>query len=63
MLPTPSREADEALRLASLPCVDLVVVSDGETRTELLRSFRPDLLVEWPETAQPGETDLAVAGG
>jgi D-beta-D-heptose 7-phosphate kinase/D-beta-D-heptose 1-phosphate adenosyltransferase len=38
-------EAVRAARLASLPCVDLVVLHDGETPAELLRALRPDLLV------------------
>lgn len=59
VLPSPPHEADEALRTASLPCVDLVVVSDGETRTDLLRSLRPDMMVEWPPAA---DRDVAVAG-
>jgi D-beta-D-heptose 7-phosphate kinase/D-beta-D-heptose 1-phosphate adenosyltransferase len=38
-------EAVRAAELASLPCVDLVVVHGQETQAELLRALRPDLLV------------------
>jgi D-beta-D-heptose 7-phosphate kinase/D-beta-D-heptose 1-phosphate adenosyltransferase len=37
-------EAVRAARLASLPCVDLVVVNDDDTQAGLLRALRPDLL-------------------
>jgi len=37
-------EAVRAARLASLPCVDLVVVNDDDTPAALLRALRPDLL-------------------
>jgi len=37
-------EAVRAARLASLPCVDLVVVNDEETPAGLLRALRPDVL-------------------
>ncbi|MCW3473416.1 bifunctional heptose 7-phosphate kinase/heptose 1-phosphate adenyltransferase [Limobrevibacterium gyesilva] len=38
-------EPVRAARLASLPCVDLVVVNTEDTPAELLRALRPDLLV------------------
>jgi D-beta-D-heptose 7-phosphate kinase/D-beta-D-heptose 1-phosphate adenosyltransferase len=38
-------EAVRAARLASLPCVDLVVVHDADMLADLLRAMRPDLLV------------------
>jgi D-beta-D-heptose 7-phosphate kinase / D-beta-D-heptose 1-phosphate adenosyltransferase len=38
-------ELVRAARLATLPCVDLVVVQDEESTAALLRALRPDLLV------------------
>ena len=38
-------ELVRAARLATLPCVDLVVVQDEESTAALLRAVRPDLLV------------------
>jgi len=44
-------EATRAARLAALPSVDLVVSSGAEPTEELLRTLRPDLLIEAAGTA------------
>jgi bifunctional ADP-heptose synthase (sugar kinase/adenylyltransferase) len=42
-------EMGRALVLASLNCVDAVVIFDEETPVELIRSLRPNLLVKGGE--------------
>ncbi len=66
VLPPPAAGAEDqtggAEWAAALPCVDLVVLSDGETRADLLRSLRPDLLVEWPDPAPLADAEMALTG-
>jgi D-beta-D-heptose 7-phosphate kinase/D-beta-D-heptose 1-phosphate adenosyltransferase len=49
-------EAVRAARLASLPCVDLVVVNEDDTPAALLRALRPDVLANGAE--QVGGAEL-----
>jgi D-beta-D-heptose 7-phosphate kinase/D-beta-D-heptose 1-phosphate adenosyltransferase len=62
-------EAVRAARLASLPSVDLVLVDHGASEEELLRAFRPGIVLqdaemgdaaavvaEWGGRVLPGET-------
>lgn len=48
-LPSPSGSPSQQARaaaLAGLDCVDMVVLEGGETPTELLRTLRPELLID-----------------
>ncbi len=52
--PHPSQpELVRAARLATLPCVDLVVVQDEDSMAALLRAIRPDLLVNGADRGPP----------
>jgi len=51
-------EAVRAARLASLPCVDLVVVNEDDTQAALLRALRPDVLANGADRS-PDQVDGA----
>ncbi len=56
-----------AERLAELPCVDLIILADGNSTADLLEALRPDLLVETAENSGAGarknEADLVRGWG
>ena len=58
---TQQPEAVRAAYLAALDCVDLVVMTDTRTRSDLLQALRPDLLVG--PMNQPGAELLSSWGG
>jgi D-beta-D-heptose 7-phosphate kinase/D-beta-D-heptose 1-phosphate adenosyltransferase len=57
---------DRAELLASLGCVDYVVVFDEDTPLELIRAVEPDVLVkgeDWSEKGVVGREDVEARGG
>ncbi len=59
-------EQDRARVLASLGCVDYIVVFDEDTPRNLISSLLPDILVkgaDWPEDQIAGAAEVKAAGG
>ena len=61
-----NREQDRARVLASLGCVDYVVIFDEDTPRDLISRLLPDVLVkgaDWPEEQIAGAVEVKAAGG
>jgi D-glycero-beta-D-manno-heptose 1-phosphate adenylyltransferase len=59
-------EAERAELLASLACVDAVVIFDEETPAEIIRAIQPDVLVkgaDWAADAIVGRDTVEARGG
>jgi len=59
-------EAERAEILASLGCVDAVVIFDQETPAEIIRAIQPDVLVkgaDWAADAIVGRDTVEARGG
>ena len=59
-------EAERAEIIASLACVDAVVIFDEETPAEIVRAIQPDLLVkgaDWAADAIVGRDTVEARGG
>ena len=59
-------EADRALMLAALECVDAVVIFDEDTPLELVREMEPDVIVkggDYRPDAVVGASEVTARGG